>query len=67
MVKFLSKSQSCAMALNLLEVTEFASLNLSLYFNFLRAVPRCDVIKRTRFLIRPPETTHHLRIIIMSE
>ena len=41
-------------ALNLLEWTQFAWPNLSIYFNFLCAVLRCEVINRTRFLMRPP-------------
>ena len=42
------------MLLKLLELTQFARPNLSIYFNFLCAVPRDDVIESTRFLVRPP-------------
>ena len=38
----------------LLEITQFAWPNLSIYFNFLCAVPRDDIIESTRFLMRPP-------------
>ena len=41
-------------SLNLLELTQFAWPNLSIYFNFSCAVPRDDVIESTRFLMRPP-------------
>ena len=41
-------------SLKLLELTQFACPNLSIYFNFLCAVPRDDVIESTRFLMRPP-------------
>ena len=41
-------------SLKLLELTQFAWPNLSIYFNFLSAVPRDDVIESTRFLMRPP-------------
>ena len=41
-------------SLKLLELTQFAWPNLSIYFNFLCAVPRDDVIESTRFLMRPP-------------
>ena len=41
-------------SLKLLELTQFALPNLSIYFNFLCAVPRADVIESTRFLMRPP-------------
>ena len=40
--------------LKLLELTQFAWPNLSIYFNFLCTVPRDDVIESTRFLMRPP-------------
>ena len=43
--------------LKLLELTQFAWPNLSIYFNFLCAMPRDDVIERTRFLMRPPVST----------
>ena len=39
--------------LKLLEITQFVWPNLSNYLNFLCAVPRDDVIKSTRFLMRP--------------
>ena len=42
------------MSLKLLELTQFAWPNLSIYFNFLCAVPRNDVIESIRFLMRPP-------------
>ena len=41
-------------SLNLLELTQFAWPNLSIYFNFLCAVPRDVIIESTRFLMRPP-------------
>ena len=41
-------------SVKLLELTQFALPNLSIYFNFLCAVPRDDVIESTRFLMRPP-------------
>ena len=41
-------------SLKLLKLTQFAWPNLSIYFNFLCAVPRYDVIESTRFLMRPP-------------
>ena len=56
-------------ALNLLELTQFAWPNLSIYFNFLCTVPRGDVIKRTRFLMRPPVIIYHtaeVNITILS-
>ena len=41
-------------SLKLLKLTQFAWPNLSIYFNFLCAVP-CDyVIESARFLMRPP-------------
>ena len=48
MVELLSKSQS--------RVIKIARVNstLSIYFNFLCAVSRDDVIESTRFLMRPP-------------
>ena len=52
MVEFFSKSR--VLSLKLLELTQFAWPNLSIYFNFLCAVPRDDVIESTRFLMRPP-------------
>ena len=41
-------------ALNLLELTQFSWLNLSIYFYFSCAVCCSNVMKRTRFLMRPP-------------
>ena len=41
-------------SLKLLELTQFTWPNLSIYFNFLCAVPRDDVIESPRFLMRPP-------------
>ena len=41
-------------SLKLLELTQFAWPTLSIYFNFLCAVPRDDVIESPRFLMRPP-------------
>ena len=41
-------------SLKLLELTQFAWPNQSIYFNFWCAVPRGDVIESTRFLMRPP-------------
>ena len=41
-------------SLKLLQSTQFVWPNLSIYFNFLCAVPRDDVIESTRFLMRPP-------------
>ena len=38
----------------LLELTQFPSPNLSIYCNCSCAVPRDDVIKSPRFLMRPP-------------
>ena len=40
-------------SLKLIELTQFAWPNLSIYFNFVCAVPRDDVIETTRFLMRP--------------
>ena len=39
-------------SLKLLELTQFAWQNLSIYLNFLCAVPRDDVTESTRFLVR---------------
>ena len=41
-------------SLKLLELTQFAWPNLSIYFNFLCSVPSDDVIESTRSLMRPP-------------
>ena len=41
-------------SLKLLELTQFAWPNQSIYFNFLCAVPRDDVIESTCFLMKPP-------------
>ena len=41
-------------SLKLLKLTQFAWSTLSIYFNFLCAVPRNDVTESTRFLMRPP-------------
>ena len=41
-------------SLKLLQLTQFAWPNLSIYINFLCAVPPDDVIESTRFLMRPP-------------
>ena len=41
-------------SLKLLELSQFAWPNLSIYSNFLCALPRDDVIESTRFLMRPP-------------
>ena len=41
-------------SLKLLELTQFAWPNQSIYFNFLCAAPRDDVIESTRFLMKPP-------------
>ena len=51
MVEILTKSQS--RVIKIVRVTQFALPNLSIYFNFLCAVPRDDVIESTRFLMRP--------------
>ena len=40
-------------SLKLHELTQFAWQNLSIYFNFLCAVPRNNVIESTPFLMRP--------------
>ena len=40
-------------SLKLLKLTQFTWPNLSIYFNFLCAVSRDDVIENTRFLMRP--------------
>ena len=40
-------------SLKLPELTQFAWPNLSIYFNFLCAVPRDDVVESARFLMRP--------------
>ena len=40
-------------SLKFLELTHFAWPNLSIYFNFLCAVPRDDVIENAPFLMRP--------------
>ena len=42
-------------SLKFLELTQYAWPNLSIYFNFLCAVPRGDVIESTHFLMRPPK------------
>ena len=42
------------LSLKLLELTQFARPNLSIYINFYSSVPRDDVIESTRFLMRPP-------------
>ena len=47
--------------LKLLELTQFACPNLSIYLNFLCAVPRDDVIESTRFLMRP--TVNHSTMV----
>ena len=52
MIAFLGKFQSFGM--KFARVNSIRMINLSIYFNFLCAVPRGDVIKRTRFLMRPP-------------
>ena len=41
-------------SLKLLKLTQYTWPNLSIYINFLCAVPRDDVIESTRFLMRPP-------------
>ena len=41
-------------SLKLLELTQYAWPNLSIYFNFWCAVPLDDVIESTRFMMRPP-------------
>ena len=41
-------------SLKLLELTQFAWPNLSIYFNFFCAVPCDDVIESARILMRPP-------------
>ena len=51
-VEFLSKSQS--RVIKIAQVNSIRMTNLSIYFNFLCAIPRDDVIESTRFLIRPP-------------
>ena len=50
----ISQQNLRVVSLKLLELTQFAWPNLSIYFNFLCAVPRDDVIEGTRFLMRPP-------------
>ena len=55
----------------LLELTQFAWPNQTIYINFLCAVPRDGVIESTRFLMRPPVTgsmnkVHHI-IDLFSE
>ena len=52
MFEFLSKSQS--RVIKFARVNSIRMINLSIYFNFLCAVPRDDVIESTRFLMRPP-------------
>ena len=52
MVEFLSKSQS--RVIKIARVKSIRMTKLSIYFNFLCAVPRDDVIESTRFLMRPP-------------
>ena len=42
------------MSLKLLELAQFAWPNLWIYFNFLCAVPRDDVIESNHFLMRSP-------------
>ena len=51
-----------AVSLKLLELTHFAWPNLSIYYNFLCAVRREDVIESTRFLMRPP--VNHSTIVV---
>ena len=41
-------------SLKLLKFTQFTWPNISIYFNFLCAVPLDDVIESTRYLMRPP-------------
>ena len=41
------------LTLKLLELTQFASPNYKCSLILLHSVPLCDVIKRTRFLMRP--------------
>ena len=41
-------------SLKLLELTQFAWPNLSIYFNFVCAVPRDDVVESSRFLMTQP-------------
>ena len=50
----ISQQNLRVVSLKLLDLTQFAWPNLSIYFNFLCAVPRDDVIESTRFLMRPP-------------
>ena len=52
MVEFLSKSQS--RFIKIARVNSIRMTNLTIYANFLRAVPRDDIIESTRFLMRPP-------------
>ena len=50
----ISQQMSKSASLKSLQLTQFAWPNLSIYFNFLCAVPHDDVIESTRFLMRPP-------------
>ena len=52
MVEFLSKSESRGM--KIARVTSIRMTKSIKNINFLHDVPRGDVIKRTRFLMRPP-------------
>ena len=52
-VEFLSESKS--RGIKIVPVNSIRITKLQILY-FLRAVPLCDVIKRTRFLMRPPVT-----------
>ena len=53
-------------SLKLLELTQFAWPNISIYFNFLCAVPHDDVNESTCFLMRPP-VNHSTMALTMNE
>ena len=50
----ISQQNLRVVSLKLLELTQFALPYISIYFNFVCAVPRDDVIESTHFLMGPP-------------
>ena len=57
MVEFLSKSDCRGIKID--RVYSIRITNLSIYFNFLRAIPLGDVIKMARFLISSPANQYY--------
>ena len=64
MVEFLSKSQTHV--IKIARENSIRMTNLSIYFNFLCAIPRDDVIESTRFLMRPPVNHSTVYLSIMN-